>query len=681
MAKWVFDQWDNVMEYPTLGIIAEPGDILDALMAPDARWSLNADQGAVETVYRYAVGGDPNYIEPTDGHVLTYSATENTYVPTAPESVGLPSVDAHVADKIDNPLSATSIALSATIAAEVDPVRGETIRPSQFAGATDRDKLQATIAACIADGYKTIVLDRWYDLTGAAAVSIDKVNWYDRDKVVITADGGGIIKNDSGFVFTSATANTGDVALVGVKFKSTPGVGATVFDADKLLRFDTHKCEFRDWDHYLQQTTVGRWAQSVRLMDCVIVGGSGAFVRCRESYDMTLRDNLVEDRDAKGEQAMFFENTDGTMTGIANRNLRILSNTVENCDRVPIKLAMCWSAALDLNYFEQNGNATDPQIDLWTLATLVRQTGLRITNNMVQQKTTQKDNKIGAILMGASIADPVFSSGNVTEGTLYQFGSTSGRVVGTGDRVESGGRLIYSGQENQYLTLGAKTTTTAGRPKNPTLGDPYLDTDLGKLIAAKTAGTKALVSFRLTAGATTSGNITLTILGTPYVVAVTAGDTLTQVRDKIVAAATTFYPTWKPRASSTNVAAFDALVPGLVSGTNSFNAGGTGVTSDYFGLDGAGTSPTYAEHAVSLSATATLDFPSIPAAGQQELTITVTGAAVGESVALAPPAALEAGLQVTGYVSAANTVKVRLSNVTAAAIDPASATWRATVLR
>ena len=38
MAKWVFDQWDNVMEYPTLGFIAEPGDILDSLMAPDWYW-------------------------------------------------------------------------------------------------------------------------------------------------------------------------------------------------------------------------------------------------------------------------------------------------------------------------------------------------------------------------------------------------------------------------------------------------------------------------------------------------------------------------------------------------------------------------------------------------------------------------------------------------------------------
>ena len=82
---------------------------------------------------------------------------------------------------------------------------------------------------------------------------------------------------------------------------------------------------------------------------------------------------------------------------------------------------------------------------------------------------------------------------------------------------------------------------------------------------------------------------------------------------------------------------------------------------------------------IDLSATATLDFPSVAAAGQQELTITVTGAAVGDSVHLGTPAAFEAGLIATGRVSATNTVTIRVSNITAAAIDPASASWKAVV--
>lgn len=80
-----------------------------------------------------------------------------------------------------------------------------------------------------------------------------------------------------------------------------------------------------------------------------------------------------------------------------------------------------------------------------------------------------------------------------------------------------------------------------------------------------------------------------------------------------------------------------------------------------------------------LSAIATLDFPSVAAGGSQELGIVVSGAAVGDVVQVGPPATIEAGLVWGAYVSAANTVKVRVSNLTAAAIDPASASWKVTV--
>jgi hypothetical protein len=82
-----------------------------------------------------------------------------------------------------------------------------------------------------------------------------------------------------------------------------------------------------------------------------------------------------------------------------------------------------------------------------------------------------------------------------------------------------------------------------------------------------------------------------------------------------------------------------------------------------------------------LTATATLDFGSIAVQTCGELTIAVTGAAVGDAVALGPPPALEAGVAATGYVSAADVVTVRLCNASSGAIDPLSSTWRATVIR
>ncbi len=82
---------------------------------------------------------------------------------------------------------------------------------------------------------------------------------------------------------------------------------------------------------------------------------------------------------------------------------------------------------------------------------------------------------------------------------------------------------------------------------------------------------------------------------------------------------------------------------------------------------------------VSQSVTAPLTFTAVPAAGSIDLTIQVPGVNVGDSVSLGLPAAPTAGLVFSGFVSAAGVVTVRATNVTAAAITAASATYRATV--
>lgn len=76
-----------------------------------------------------------------------------------------------------------------------------------------------------------------------------------------------------------------------------------------------------------------------------------------------------------------------------------------------------------------------------------------------------------------------------------------------------------------------------------------------------------------------------------------------------------------------------------------------------------------------LTGSAALNFPSIAAVSQADLTITVTGAAVGAEVVMGFPAAPAAGIVFNAFVSATNTVTIRASNITATAIDPASATY------
>jgi len=77
---------------------------------------------------------------------------------------------------------------------------------------------------------------------------------------------------------------------------------------------------------------------------------------------------------------------------------------------------------------------------------------------------------------------------------------------------------------------------------------------------------------------------------------------------------------------------------------------------------------------------APLDFPSITAGSYQDLAVTMYGAKPGNACNVALPAALSAaGLQIQAFVSAADTVTVRLFNSTGGAYDPASAAYRVTV--
>lgn len=83
---------------------------------------------------------------------------------------------------------------------------------------------------------------------------------------------------------------------------------------------------------------------------------------------------------------------------------------------------------------------------------------------------------------------------------------------------------------------------------------------------------------------------------------------------------------------------------------------------------------------VSYYATLTHDFGLIAAQSQATQTVTVTGAAVGDSVIVRPTTAVN-GIIVDGTVTADNTVTVRAVNYSSAGVDPASQVYRVIVLQ
>ncbi|KWX60296.1 hypothetical protein ASJ79_01290 [Mycobacterium sp. NAZ190054] len=86
--------------------------------------------------------------------------------------------------------------------------------------------------------------------------------------------------------------------------------------------------------------------------------------------------------------------------------------------------------------------------------------------------------------------------------------------------------------------------------------------------------------------------------------------------------------------------------------------------------------------APTLTGTASLSFGSVAAQSFADMSITVPGASLGEPVALGVPvAAITGGIMYSAWVSEANTVTVRAHNYTAGALDPATGTFKATIVR
>ena len=79
-----------------------------------------------------------------------------------------------------------------------------------------------------------------------------------------------------------------------------------------------------------------------------------------------------------------------------------------------------------------------------------------------------------------------------------------------------------------------------------------------------------------------------------------------------------------------------------------------------------------------LHGTGTLDPTSLIDGAGETLEITVTGAALGDFVRVAAPYDLQ-DLTVSAYVSAADTVQVRIQNESTATVDLASGVWKAEV--
>jgi hypothetical protein len=138
--------------------------------------------------------------------------------------------------------------------------------------------------------------------------------------------------------------------------------------------------------------------------------------------------------------------------------------------------------------------------------------------------------------------------------------------------------------------------------------------------------------------------------------------------------------------STANVARTNAAnnftVKQVYNSAPTFTPGSNELASVLYSETVATTAATTAVAAKVLSGSATLDFPSTLAQSTSGLSVTVTGAAVGDAVAVGfGNASFSSGQIYTAYVSATDTVIVVFLNASASTADPASAVFNVRVIK
>ncbi len=267
------------------------------------------------------------------------------------------------------------------------------------------------------------------------------------------------------------------------------------------------------------------------------------------------------------------------------------------------------------------------------------------------------------IIAGASI------QGTVTQGTLLSSETTGQNATGTFGVNDTTRATIFQWCQNptNYAQLAHYNSSFAGNHTGTSIANA------------------ASSEFQNTAGGTVGGKLITSAAGTYLLSGATStniglGLTPGGIRVGPISGIHTAATAYLHLPAGTATASTGPLK--FTSGTNLTTPENGAVEYDgtnYFVTSGS----TRYTLAKTLTATATLDFGSTAASSSTDLTITVTGAADGDSVIVTPPnGSVVANSIYTAWVSSANTVTVRFSNLDILnAADPASGTFRAVVFK
>lgn len=212
---------------------------------------------------------------------------------------------------------------------------------------------------------------------------------------------------------------------------------------------------------------------------------------------------------------------------------------------------------------------------------LLRVNGINITSALAPFGTYSKEgqNILNALLQRDCTTLNVMQEMFRLE--AYQLGNSNivSRVkfqtqVNNGDfDIEANGTFKYNGTP---INIGLQGST-ASRPNTSIYaGKPYFDTTLNKPVFVRNLGSQETDTLTISAGATSAGNVTITLNGVATNVAVGLGDSTSAVATKI---ANTAFIGWTSSVSGSTVT-FTSLAYNAMTAP-SFSGGSTGVTGSF----------------------------------------------------------------------------------------------------
>lgn len=233
-------------------------------------------------------------LDPHEQYSLETDVTDALALKVNNSAIGAPSGVAPLDENSNVPEQYLSFVQTGTgaVATTVQAkLRELEVSPNDFPG-NDKQKIEAAIAEAITTR-KTVVFPRMYDITGLGSISITKPflpRWFLR----LIGTGGGIKKNDGGYVFTSATMDTMDFKVQGMRFESVPGAGAVLWNGNKIVRVYSNNNQYIGWDTIAEGNN--SYLQQYELIDEHVSGGRGWLVSFRENWGCKFVRINIEDR-------------------------------------------------------------------------------------------------------------------------------------------------------------------------------------------------------------------------------------------------------------------------------------------------------------------------------------------------------------------------------------------------